>query len=68
METPDYIGTARMDRDGTIVLDLRAEDEGGAVGVGRLVYPPAHPQYQRVLEHLGGLEPGQSKPVPPFPD
>jgi hypothetical protein len=68
VETPDYIGTARMDRDGTIVLDLRAEDDGGAVGVGRLVYAPAHPQYQRVLEHLGGLEPGQSKPVLPFPD
>jgi hypothetical protein len=60
------IGTATMRADGTIVLDLRAEGPGGAVGQGRLTYPPDHPQYAAVLRHLGGLRPGETKPVPPW--
>ena len=52
--------------DGTIVLDLRAS-EGGNVGHGRFTYPPDHPQYAMILRHLGGLRPGESKLVPPFP-
>jgi hypothetical protein len=57
-----------MEADGTIVLMLRAEGPGGAVGEGMLRYPPGHKDYQMVKQHLGGLTPGQSKPVPPFPD
>jgi hypothetical protein len=57
-----------MERDGTIVLDLRAEDAAtGAVGDARLVYPPGHAEYREILAHLGGLAPGESKPVPPWP-
>ena len=61
------IGTARMLADGTIELDLHAR-AGGAHGQARVVYPPTHAEYRRVLAHLGGLSPGQSKPVPPWPD
>jgi hypothetical protein len=61
------IGTAHMLDDGTVVLDLRAEG-GGAVGHGRLTYPPSHPQYAEILRHLGGLAPGEKKPVAPWPD
>jgi hypothetical protein len=61
------IGNAFMQNDGTIVLDLRAEGEGVS-GIGRLVYPPSHPQYQYVMNHLGGLRPGENKPVMPFDD
>ncbi len=60
------IGQATMERDGTNRLDLRAEDSKGAVGEGRLVYPPSHPQYNEILQHLGGLKPGETKPVPPW--
>ncbi|CAH0228081.1 hypothetical protein [Roseomonas sp. CECT 9278] len=60
------IGTARMEQDGTIVVDLVAR-EGAAVGHGRLVYPPGHPDHGMILRHLGGLRPGEVKPVPPFP-
>lgn len=63
-----YIGMATMQPDGTITLDLRAESDQGDVGTGRLVYPPRHPQYQQILKHLGGLKPGERKPVKPFPD
>jgi hypothetical protein len=67
-QAPAPIGVATMAQDGTVVLDLRAEGLGRAVGHGRITYPPAHPDYRAVLDHLGGLRPGETKPVPPWPD
>jgi hypothetical protein len=64
----ESIGVATMRPDGTIDLQLRAYDpKTGAIGDGLLVYPPGHPDYQDVLKHLGGLKPGEQKPVPPWP-
>jgi hypothetical protein len=60
------IGSASMLPDGTIQLMLRAEGNG-AIGDALLIYEPSHPQYQSIRDHLGGLQPGESKPVPPFP-
>ena len=62
----DPIGTATMREDGTIVLDLVAET-GSTRGQARFIYPPDHEQYEEVVRHLGGLEPGRTKPVPPWP-
>lgn len=62
----DSIGSARMEQDGTIVLQLRAESPGGPVGDVLFRYSPDHGQYQTILKHLGGLEKGQEKPVPPW--
>ena len=64
----ESIGVATMDASRTITLRLRAEGPDGLLGESLFVYPPSHEDYQYVLDHLGGLEPGQSKPVPPFPD
>ncbi len=61
------IGSAVMLPDGTIELFLRAEGPGGIRGDAKFTYPPTHPDYRKVLEHLGGLEPGRSKLVPPWP-
>jgi hypothetical protein len=61
------IGVATMKPDGTILLQLRAEGPGGIRGDALRVYPPTHPRYEKVLKHLGGLAPGESKPVPPWP-
>jgi hypothetical protein len=61
------IGTATMRPDRTIVLMLRADDAAGTIGDARFVFPTGHPDYATVLAHLGGLEPGESKPVPPWP-
>lgn len=63
MLTPQrtIIGTARMREDGTIVLDLRhpwMHQE----------YPPGHPRHASIVEHVGGLRPGEEKAVPPWPD
>ena len=68
MAEQKYIGTATMKEDGTVVLFLRAETGDGLVGDGMVQYPPGHPNYHEVLDHLGGLEPGENKPVPPWPD
>lgn len=62
------IGSAWMEPDGTIVLQLRAEGPGATVGDALLRYPKAHPQYASILHHLGGLKLGQVKPVPPWPN
>lgn len=58
------IGQAAMREDGTIVMDLRMEDaKSGAIGDARLTYKPGDPHYQPTLDHLGGLKPGEIKPV-----
>jgi hypothetical protein len=64
---PESIGSATMEEDGTLVLMLRATGPGPAVGDALLRYPPSHPGYQKMLNHLGGLKPGETKLVPPFP-
>lgn len=64
---PGSIGQATMNEDGTIVLQLRAEAGDGTVGDALVTYAPGDAGYNEVLEHLGGLAPGQSKPVPPWP-
>ncbi len=65
-EITNSIGRATMGDDETIVLVLRAVGPNGETGVGRLEYPKSHAQYNDILKHLGGLKPGESKPVPPF--
>lgn len=59
------IGTARMEPDGTIVLDLVTHD-GGVAGRAVSRYPRQHPDYAFILRHVGGLSVGQVKAVPPF--
>lgn len=67
-ETENTIGVAEMQHDRTIVLMLRARDDDGSFqGEARLVYPPEHPQYDEILLHIGGIEPGETKSVPPWP-
>lgn len=67
IETGPSIGTATMAADGTIILWLRAVAGSGAVGEGQLTYRKGDKDYDKILEHLGGLQPGESKPVPPWP-
>ena len=64
---PAPIGTARGLPDGSVELTLRAVSGPGAVGDGRFVVKPADAAYAAILKHLGGLAPGEVKPVLPFP-
>jgi hypothetical protein len=64
-EDIDSVGTAKMSADGTITLQLRSLWPD-PVAEAQLVYPPSDPQYEEIKHHLGGLAPGESKPVPPW--
>ena len=65
-DSPEYIGIAKMADDGTITMILRAEGPGGILGDALQVYEPNDPDYQEVLDHLGGLEVGEQKSVRPW--
>jgi hypothetical protein len=56
------IGNAVMASDGTITLTLTAPDGTQAA----LAYRKGDPNYARMLSHVGGMRPGQHKPVPAF--
>jgi hypothetical protein len=64
--SPARIDVANMEGGGTLVMQLRAES-GGTLGEGVLRYPPNRPQHQAIRNHLPGVRPGITVPVPPFP-
>jgi hypothetical protein len=61
---PGSIGTALMNEDGTITLNIRSAP--GAPLDGVLASKPGDPNYARILSHVGGLMRGEKKPVPPW--
>ena len=60
------IGMATMTDDGTICLFIRAEGPGGLRGDAQFTYPKSDPDYQNILQHIGGITAGEQKPVPPW--
>ncbi len=60
------IGDAWLEEDGSITLRMRRTSDGQHVD-GILRYKTTDEHYKDVLEHLGGLKPGEVKLVPPFP-
>jgi hypothetical protein len=59
------IGTALMGGDGTITLNIRQPQPGAPLD-GVVAVKRGDPLYARVLSHVGGLSPGDKKPVPPW--
>ena len=64
-EDIDSVGRAKMSADGTITLQLRSLWPD-PIAESQLVYPPDDSQYEEIKHHLGGIKPGESKPVPPW--
>jgi hypothetical protein len=62
------IGVAEMKADHSIILQLRSEGPKGELIEGYFVYPTEHPDYAKVLAHVGPLVPGQSVFVRPWPE
>jgi hypothetical protein len=60
--TPAAIGSIKMLDDRAVVLDLRHP------AWVQQTYPPTHARHASLLEHVGGLRPGEEKLVPPWPD
>ncbi len=65
-ENEPAIGDATMDDDYTIHIRMRRA--GSAHVDGRISYKKGSQYYDQVLEHIGGLKPGEIKLVPPFPE
>jgi hypothetical protein len=64
---PVIIGDAQMQDDGTIIVNLRRTADGINVS-GVVTYPTSHPNYKEVLDHIGGMKPGEVKLVPAWGD
>jgi hypothetical protein len=62
---PKYIGDATMASDGVITMRLGMTTDCKHVD-GLFVYRPGAADYDDVLKHLGGLKPGETKPVEPW--
>jgi len=63
-----FIGTASMQRDGTLVLRTSAwspDVRGRVHSEGR--YTPDHPRYAEILRHVGPLDPGHTRRIQPLP-
>jgi hypothetical protein len=59
------IGVAHMSRDGVITLRIRSLPSD-RIAEGELRYAPGSPHYDEIMQHLGGIAPGESKPVRPW--
>jgi len=59
------IGVAHMDASGVITLRIRSLPPG-PIAEGELRYAPDDPRYEEIKQHLGGITPGESKPVRPW--
>jgi len=72
VQTDDFIGFAKMEADGTLILQLYAylddNDKSKGHALGYFRYPPDHPDYADILRHVGAIAPGEGKPVRPWPE
>jgi hypothetical protein len=64
-EAVESIGTAEMSPDGVITMRLHSLSPN-PIAEGELRYAPDDPQYEEIKQHLGGITPGEFKPVKPW--
>jgi len=68
-QTDDFIGFAKMEADGTLILQLYAyfddDDKTKGHALSYFRFPPDHPEYEAALRRVGPIKPGESKPVRP---
>lgn len=61
-------GMATMQEDGSIRLVYRTVGATGLTADIVIKYKPKDEEYQKILNHVGGLRVGETKFVPPWPD
>jgi hypothetical protein len=59
------IGVATITQDGVIKMQIRSLPPG-PIAEGVFQYGPGDPKYGEIKQHLGGIAPGESKPVRPW--
>jgi hypothetical protein len=65
--TGDIIGSVVMRPDHSLSMRLRSVQCDGTLAEGILEIKPAEENYQVVIDHVGGLQPNETKPVPAWP-
>jgi len=61
------VGKTTMLQDGTILVGVPGPGpDSRAQAV--LEVQPGDTNYQQIIDHVGGLKPGETKPIPPWPD
>jgi hypothetical protein len=66
LEAAKSIGVATMLPNGVILVGVGGPDGLRARAV--LMVEPGDTNYQAIIDHVGGLKPGETKPIPPWPD
>ena len=61
------VGVAKMLEDGTILIGIRGSAPDGPLQAV-LMIEPGDTNYQQIIDHVGGLKPGETKSIPPWPD
>jgi hypothetical protein len=61
------VGVARMLDNGTILIGIRGPAVDGPLQAVLMV-EPGDTNYQQIIDHLGGLKPGETKSIPPWPN
>jgi hypothetical protein len=61
------VGVARMLENGTILIGIRGPAVDGPLQAVLMV-EPGDTNYQQIIDHVGGLKPGETKSIPPWPD
>src|SRR5262249_34949624 len=61
------VGVATMLANGTILIGVGGDGPGSRAQAVLEIHP-GDSNYQMILDHVGGLKPGETKPIPPWPD
>ncbi len=61
------LGTATLQEDGTLRLDLQRNFETRTNFHKVLLIRRDNPRYQQYLDHIGGIELGERKQIPSWP-
>ena len=62
------VGYAEMTSDGVITLHLIGKTDSGIIAHAVETHRPSDPEYEEIIQHIGGMKPGEKKAVPPWPD
>ncbi len=61
------VGVATMLENGTILIGVRGPAPDSPLQAV-LMIEPGDTNYQQIIDHVGGLKPGETKSIPPWPD
>jgi hypothetical protein len=62
-----WAGAALLQANGSIVVKAAATQDDGTIAHLYAEYPPEHEQFETIRSHVGELQLGEWKEIPPFP-